>query len=336
MQLGVFDHVDASGLALAEHYQTRLRLVEAMDRLGFRSYHMAEHHGTPLGLSPSPSVYLAAVSQRTKTLRFGPLVYIAPLYHPMRLAEEICMLDQLSLGRLELGLGRGAVWLEQELYGIDPKSAPERFDEARELVLKALEAPRVDFDGAYVKVPDFPMVVTPYQKPRPPLWYGISSVGTAPWCAENSVNAITLNPPAAAAPIFARYREEWERLGRKAGDLPLIGLSRHVVVAETDAAAVKLAKAAYAAWRTSMSHIWDARGVAFPIAMVYPREWEGVEQNGMVIAGSPETVRARMAEQIAEAGATYFLCQAVFGDLAEADALRSLELLARDVAPKLP
>lgn len=69
----------------------------------------AEHHGSPLGLAPSPSVFLAAIAARTKRLRFGPLVYTLPLYEPLRLIEEIGMLDQMSNGRLDIGVGRGVV-----------------------------------------------------------------------------------------------------------------------------------------------------------------------------------------------------------------------------------
>ena len=112
MHFGVFDHVDDAGLPQADFFEARLTLVEALDRLGFHSYHTAEHHGTRLGLAASPSVYLAAVAQRTRRLKFGPLVYLPALYHPMRLAEEICMLDQMSRGRFQIGLGRGAVWIE--------------------------------------------------------------------------------------------------------------------------------------------------------------------------------------------------------------------------------
>src|SRR6516165_6540793 len=107
MKFGVFDHMDNSGVTLGQQIEERLRLIEAYDRGGFYAYHLAEHHGTPLGLAPSPSVFLAAVAQRTKRLRFGPLVYSLPLYHPVRLIEEICMLDQMSGGRFELGVGRG-------------------------------------------------------------------------------------------------------------------------------------------------------------------------------------------------------------------------------------
>ena len=119
MNFGLFDHVDDSGLPQAEHYATRLRIVEALDRLAFYSYHVAEHHGTPLGRAPSPNVYLSAVAQRTQRLRFGPMVYVAALYHPLRLAEEVCMLGHMSGGRLQIGLGRGAVWIEHELYGVE-------------------------------------------------------------------------------------------------------------------------------------------------------------------------------------------------------------------------
>jgi alkanesulfonate monooxygenase SsuD/methylene tetrahydromethanopterin reductase-like flavin-dependent oxidoreductase (luciferase family) len=105
LQFGIFDHVDDDGTPLAELFETRLKLVEQYDRSGFRSYHIAEHHSTPLGMAPSPSVFLAAVAQRSQRLRFGPLLYVTPMYHPLRVAEEVVMLDHLSRGRFELGAG---------------------------------------------------------------------------------------------------------------------------------------------------------------------------------------------------------------------------------------
>ena len=81
MDFGVFDHLDRSGRPLAEYYEDRLKIVEAYDRTGFHAYHLAEHHSTPLGMAPSPSVFLAAVAERTRSLRFGTLVYALPLHH---------------------------------------------------------------------------------------------------------------------------------------------------------------------------------------------------------------------------------------------------------------
>src|SRR5207237_6662104 len=107
MKFGVFDHMDRNGLPLGQQYEDRLKLIEGYERAGFHCYHLAEHHATPLGMAPSPSVFLAAVAQRTKRLKFGPLVYTLPMYHPLRAAEEICMLDHLSGGRFQVGIGRG-------------------------------------------------------------------------------------------------------------------------------------------------------------------------------------------------------------------------------------
>src|ERR1700735_10696 len=106
LEFGIFDHLDRNDLPLHEYYEERLKVIEAFDRSGFYAYHVAEHHATPLGMAPSPSVFLSAVGQRTQTLRFGPLVYPLVMYHPLRLAEEICMLDHMSGGRFEFGIGR--------------------------------------------------------------------------------------------------------------------------------------------------------------------------------------------------------------------------------------
>src|SRR6202453_5460139 len=130
MQFGVFDQNDLGTLPLADQYENRLRLIEFYDRSGFRTYHMSEHHSTPLSLTPSPSVFLAAAAQRTKRLRLGALVYVLPAHHPLRLAEEICMLDHLSSGRLDVGIGRGASPHELQDLGVDPELAPAIYVEA--------------------------------------------------------------------------------------------------------------------------------------------------------------------------------------------------------------
>src|ERR1700682_4902800 len=108
MKFAVFDHLDRSGPDLGRQYEDPLRLTEIYEWAGFHAYHVAEHHGTPLGSAPSPGLFLAAVAQRTTRLRFGPLAYPLGLYHPLRLIEAICMLDVMSGGRLRVGVGRGA------------------------------------------------------------------------------------------------------------------------------------------------------------------------------------------------------------------------------------
>ena len=118
LQFGIFDHIEpVPGQTLTQIYRERLHLLERYDAAGFYAYHLAEHH-TPAvhSLAPSQNVFLAAASQRTRQLRLAPCIYVLPLHHPLRLIEEICMLDHLSDGRLEVGVGRGGV-LEAYFWG---------------------------------------------------------------------------------------------------------------------------------------------------------------------------------------------------------------------------
>ena len=106
MKFGIFDQVDDSGRPLNIQYEERMQLAELYDHSGFHCYHQSEHHATTLSMAPSQSVFLAAMTQRTKKIKLCPLVYLLPVNHPIRLAEEISMLDNLSNGRFEFGIGR--------------------------------------------------------------------------------------------------------------------------------------------------------------------------------------------------------------------------------------
>jgi alkanesulfonate monooxygenase SsuD/methylene tetrahydromethanopterin reductase-like flavin-dependent oxidoreductase (luciferase family) len=157
---------------LGRLFDERLRLVELIERAGFAGYHMAEHHSTPLGMAASPSVFLSAAMQRTKTLRLGPLVYVLPLYHPLRLYEEICMLDHMSGGRLLVGVGRGGALLEHQRYGIDPTDAPAMYHEAFAVLMRAFDSEVLNFEGKYYRYKDYVVQAKPVQQPHPPLWFG--------------------------------------------------------------------------------------------------------------------------------------------------------------------
>ena len=105
LDFGLFDWIEWDQSPPNEIFENRLRMLEYADRSGFYSYHLAEHHITPLSVSPSPAVFLAAAAQRTTNLRLGPLVFLLPFYHPIRLYQEICMLEQPQ--QWTAGLGRG-------------------------------------------------------------------------------------------------------------------------------------------------------------------------------------------------------------------------------------
>jgi alkanesulfonate monooxygenase SsuD/methylene tetrahydromethanopterin reductase-like flavin-dependent oxidoreductase (luciferase family) len=243
------------------------------------------------------------------------------------------MLDQMSRGRLQLGIGRGAVFIEQRLYGFEPDEIAERYGEAIEILFQALGKGEVRFSGKFYNYPNFPMVLQPYQAPHPPLWYGINNPASTAWAAANGVNVVSLAPARVAAAIMSRYREEWDKLAKPAADLPCLGLARHVVVAETDAEAKRIAAAAFVPWRASMAHLWEKMNAHHPLLDAMPHNWAAFEAKGDCIAGTPATVRDYLARESATAGANYFACHLVFGTMHHEDAIRSLELFAREVMP---
>src|SRR5437764_13642702 len=206
MEFGIFDHLDRGGASLAAYYEDRLKIAEAYDRAGFYAYHLAEHHSTPLGLAPSPSVFLSAVAQRTRRLRFGPLVWAMPLHHPLRLNEEICMVDQLSGGRLELGFGRGSVPVEIEYYGADPEQAQEIYTDSVELILKGLTSKVLDYHGKYFSFSNVPMEIAPLQQPHPPIWYGVHMPDSAQRAGRRNLNVVSRDRPQETRASMERYR----------------------------------------------------------------------------------------------------------------------------------
>jgi len=334
MKFAVFDHLDRSGADLARQYEERLRLVELYEWAGFHAYHVAEHHGTPLGSAPSPGLFLAAVAQRTDRLRFGPLAYPLGLYHPLRLIEEICMLDTMSDGRLELGVGRGASPYEAGFFGIAPESGQGRFEEILEIVLKGLGTPCLNHEGKFFTFKDVPLVLQPVQLPHPPLWHVTRSLDSAARLAALGCNVALALPTRDAATFTARYRAAWAEQGRDPADLPFIGNTRNVVVLDSDRDAKAIARRAFHVWYQSMVHLWRANGVELPRAVSSPDFDETVEQ-GYIVAGSPATVRDHLLRERQKSGVNYYICRFACGDLSFEESARSVRLFAREIMPAL-
>jgi alkanesulfonate monooxygenase SsuD/methylene tetrahydromethanopterin reductase-like flavin-dependent oxidoreductase (luciferase family) len=333
LEFGVFDHLDDNGIPLAELFETRLKLTEQYDRAGFRSYHIAEHHSTPLGLAPSPSVFLAAVAQRTTRLRLGPLLYVTPMYHPLRVAEEVVMLDHMSRGRLELGLGRGASPIEIAGFDVDPAKAPDMNREATELILKALTSEVVSFEGKFYRCNNVRIEARPLQQPYPPLWFAPSEPSRAADAARLKGHIVTLIPDGGVKAVADAYRAEWKAQGGSDADIPRIGVFRHVVVAATEDKAREAMRSAYRQWRHHMAFLWEWGGIPFPIGAVYPDEFDALEGMHMGVAGTPETVRRYITETVDRTGINYFVADMAFGSLPYEVAARSVELFAKQIMP---
>jgi alkanesulfonate monooxygenase SsuD/methylene tetrahydromethanopterin reductase-like flavin-dependent oxidoreductase (luciferase family) len=333
MEFGVFDHLDRTGNSLAEYYEDRLKIIEAYDRAGFFAYHVAEHHSTPLGMAPSPNVFLSAVAQRTKRLRFGPLVYAVPVHHPLRLLEEICMLDNLSGGRLELGFGRGSVPAEIEFFGVDPANAQDIYAEAVEIIMQGMTKPVLDFHGKHFSFDKVPMEFKPLQQPHPPVWYGVHVPESAERAAKRNLHVVDLDPPDATRIAMERYRATW-RPPHPGAAMPKLGLGRFVVVAATDAEALRLARRAYPVWHRAFTHLFTLLNRPFQ-NHPRPSDFDTLMARGQGVAGSPATVRDYLGTQLADTGCTYMVGQFAFGDLTRDECLRSIELFTREVMPAL-
>ena len=334
LEFGIFDHLDRNDLPLAEYYEERLKIIEAFDRAGFFAYHVAEHHFTPLGLAPSPSVFLSAIAQRTKRLRFGTFVYALPVHHPLRMIEEICMLDHLSGGRLEIGFGRGSVPYEISYYGQNAEERQQIYAERLELILQAFTSKELTFKGRYDAFESVPVQIEPLQKPHPPLWYGAHSPDSAERAARKGLHVVNNDMPAITRATIARYRQVWGAVQGANVPPPKMGMVRFIVVADTDVAALTIARRAYLRWRASFTHLLEKHGT-MPASSLRAKDFDALVSQGQAIAGAPDTVTAFLKSQLADSGANYVVGQMAFGDLTLDEMLRSVELFGRKVMPAL-
>jgi alkanesulfonate monooxygenase SsuD/methylene tetrahydromethanopterin reductase-like flavin-dependent oxidoreductase (luciferase family) len=327
MKFGIFDHIDANAMAIGDQYAQRLRLVELYEKLGFYCYHLTEHHATDLGMASSPSVFLAAASQRTSTIKLGTLVYLLPLHHPVRLLEEIGMLDQLTGGRFQVGVGRGGQPAEHSRFGLAEEDLGAMFEEGLEILQQGLIGDLKAHKGTYYDLPDVPLRIHPVQKPHPPIWYGTASSHRNAWAAEHDVNLLCLIPNARSREVFDDYREKLAARGKPE---PCIGLARQLIVAPTDAEAERIAERAWKPFVKSFNWLVEHLGrPAFPIAQTF----SGAVDMGLAFAGSPASVRDFVARARDEAGANYLALEVAFGDISEQEAGQTAQLMAREVMP---
>jgi alkanesulfonate monooxygenase SsuD/methylene tetrahydromethanopterin reductase-like flavin-dependent oxidoreductase (luciferase family) len=265
---------------------------------------------------------------------------VLPLYDPVRLWEEVCMLDHLSHGRLELGIGRGGSPGELANYGVPVEEARDRYLEVWEVLRRGFLDGQVDFQSTfYRRRASTPL--RPLQRPYPPLWFPTSSPQSVPFAAEQGLNTLFAflmsrhgMAPGDATAAYRRTLEEHRgdpgRLNAHVAE-PLYGHARHVYVAETDAEARSEAKSALAKWFDSFNHIWlRDRGEEF-----WPSDPEAFTAAGFLVAGSPDTVRRQLRECLPAWGGNYFVGVFAFGNLSPEKSLRSMDLFAREVIPGL-
>jgi alkanesulfonate monooxygenase SsuD/methylene tetrahydromethanopterin reductase-like flavin-dependent oxidoreductase (luciferase family) len=338
LQFGVFDWIESSELPADEIFEHKLAIAEAADKAGFYAWHIAEHQGTPLSIDGSPALVLSAASQRTKRLRLGALTFCLPWYNPFRFYNEVCMLDHMSGGRLELGVGRGVSPIESSYFGMKSiDESRERYRETLEVFFSACSNRVLNHQGKYFSYRDLDLYLKPRQRPYPPLWFPSSDKNSIEFTAKHGYHTVLNTTAAEAGKLYAQYREVWTRHRDDPGrhnahvGAPKLGKSQHVFVADTDAEASARGEAAYQVWSEHLTHLTRKHGQPH-LLNVSPTSAAAVTR---LVAGSPATVARELAQVVRESGINHLLLVFSFGDLAPRQAMRSMGLFVAEVMPRL-
>ena len=174
---GIFDHIeDIPGTPTPQLLRDRLDLIKQADEAGFAGFHLAEHHGSDLCMAPNQEVFIAAASQVTKNIRLGPMVKLLPLHHPVQIIEDMCVVDNLTNGRLDFGVGRGVAPIEHYWFGSNWPESRERFVDVLGIICDAFATGEISSESSkYYDFPTIPLSTKPVQDPIP-FWYPGSPV----------------------------------------------------------------------------------------------------------------------------------------------------------------
>jgi alkanesulfonate monooxygenase SsuD/methylene tetrahydromethanopterin reductase-like flavin-dependent oxidoreductase (luciferase family) len=352
VQFGIFDHIEGiPGIDTGRLFRDRLDLIRIADEAGFHAYHLAEHHGTDLCMAPDQEVFLAAAAQVTSTIRLGPLVKILPLHHPLRVIEELCMLDHLSDGRVEYGVGRGIAAIEHFWFQGDWFEARERFDEAIALILRGLRTGVTGGQGGkYYDFPEIALDLRPVQAPNPPIWYP----GNAAVAGRYGFGLVWPGPiPDEAYDVYVstweQYKDDPVRAD-KPGDRPRVGLTMLIGIGADEAEGKAIAARGFRGLMRRIVEVHtfdrlvldehDAEAALNPLArgaqaLVAPGGEAALMPMLTAHSGTASQVTDHLQELFADGRSDYLILQLPTGDMTVAESRATLETFIDKVAPAL-
>jgi alkanesulfonate monooxygenase SsuD/methylene tetrahydromethanopterin reductase-like flavin-dependent oxidoreductase (luciferase family) len=342
---------------MADVYDQHIRLAQQLEEDGWHSYFVIEHQNSPLGRITAPTVYLTAVARATSRLRIGAMMWQLPFYHPIRLAQEVAMLDHLSRGRVEFGTGIGVHEHEFVRWGVDYYQRAAISGEVMQIVKMAWSQDEVTFHGKYFNFEEALPQPKPFQQPHPPIWAAVHSDVAIEFAARGNYHVSqNLDTDAVVARKFDLYRKIWRECNHP-GPMPRVFLQRQVHVAETDAKAHDEARQYLLArqggavpvgggtieqtrigWgshargmgRDSERPDDKARGETMKLAQT---DYQFNIDNGLAIVGSPETVIRKLEEGKKLIGYDIFCTNHEIGSMPPAMVRNSINLFGEEVVP---
>ncbi len=333
-----------------QRIRDQLALASLAEELGFDGVWLTEHYFTGESVYSDALTFAAALAMTTKRVRIGFAVVQMPFHHPVRLATQLALLDNLSGGRIDVGIGKGTIFNEYEFvgHGLRSDDSRARMEESLEIFRRMWTETPFTFEGEYYRVTVPELRPAPVQRPGPPLWRSVISPASFTECGKLGLPILTARLP------VERIRERWAlyRDGMTAGGLDAAtqaqllersGVWRNVYVAESDAQAEDELAASLTAARHHMMHVRaDLNPPDFVIDPATLNPWSDpavadapavsdVMRTGSIY-GSPATVRGQVAA-LRDAGVGHLVCQTAFGDMSYDQAARVMTRFGREVAP---
>ena len=328
------------GIPWHQPYQDMLRCLPRAEDLGYYSMYLATHHAKTDGLCPGPIPTLGAAAAVTKRMKIGTAVMLVPLYAPLKLAEDIAVLDNIAEGRLILGVAPGYVAEEFAAHGIPREERVSRFEESLDLMIEAWTKDEFEFNGKHFRVPPTVLTPKPYQKPYPELWYGVSAKASLRRAARR--HAIQIMSPRHGVEELRAHYAPYEETAKEIGwTIPSKPIIRQVFVAPTMKAAEAIAAPAiehlYREVYGKASAAGDRNLVNDDGTVITDHQtvtFETFKQR--YIVGTPDFATEEIAKYRDGLGCTEMVCWMHMPGIRGADAQGSVELFAKEVMPHFP
>ena len=301
MQFGVLQFFSWPGrrVPLPTVYERALNRIDIMDETGYDCVWLAEHHFSTYSVCPSVHLMGMHIAGRTKRLRIGTAVTLASFYHPLRIAEEVALLDILSGGRVNWGAGRGFDRTEFRAFDVPLEESYPRFRESVQVVLEAWRQERITWHGDYYDFDEIEVLPKPFQQPTPPFWVAAGGPDAIDWAAKQGYS-ILMDPHASHQELGDKRRDYFKALEGYGHETEgrAIPMARLIAVAETDEEAEQIATNG-AQWTIGSYANDKVSGNANPRNQMAPEDRIDRYVNQVVIHGSAAKVIDQL-EQLRE------------------------------------